>query len=256
MKKFYSLVLVGVLGITTMFGQGFGASLDYAMWNGAMTDTSENPSSIIIGVSYTHNLSAKMDLVGSAGYGIGFDVVPLKADLKYSITNKLSANLGMGMYMISDEVYDANAIGVLVDGSDAGREEKSTNEFGINLGLGYQITSALSLGFNYNMIKSGDYDFNGMQFGLAYSFGGNSEEKDKKVPAKSAPVKEDKKAAKEKAAQEKASKEKASKEKASKEKAAQEKAAKEKAAQEKAAQEKAAQEKAAQEKAAKEDSPE
>ena len=49
MKKFYSLVLVGVLGITTMFGQGFGASLDYAMWNGAMTDTSENPSSIIIG---------------------------------------------------------------------------------------------------------------------------------------------------------------------------------------------------------------
>jgi hypothetical protein len=224
MKKFYSLVLVAILATTTMFGQGFGASLDYAMWNGAMTDTSENPSSIIIGVSYTHNLSAKMDLVGSAGYGIGFEVVPLKADLKYSITNKLSANLGMGMYMISDSTYDKKAIGVLVDGN---REDKSTNEFGINLGLGYQITSALSLGFNYNMIKSGDYDFNGMQFGLAYSFGGNSEEKDKKVPAKSAAVKEDKKAAQEKAAQEKASKEKAAQEKAAKEKAAKEKAAKE-----------------------------
>jgi opacity protein-like surface antigen len=183
MKKIYSLVLVGVLGITTMFGQGFGASLDYAMWNGAMTDTSENASSIIIGVSYTHNLSAKMDLVGSVGYGIGFAILPIKADLKYSITNKLSANLGMGMYMISDEVYDANAIGVKEEGSTEA-VEGSTNEFGINLGLGYQITSALSLGFNYNMIKSGDYDFNGMQFGLAYSFGGKSSDNEETKESK------------------------------------------------------------------------
>ncbi|MDA1009602.1 MAG: outer membrane beta-barrel protein [Bacteroidetes bacterium] len=183
MKKIYSLVLVGVLGITTMFGQGFGASLDYAMWNGAMTDTSENASSIIIGVSYSYNLSEKMDLVGSVGYGIGFAILPIKADLKYSITNKLSANLGMGMYMISDEVYDANAIGVKEEGSTEA-VEGSTNEFGINLGLGYQITSALSLGFNYNMIKSGDYDFNGMQFGLAYSFGGKSSDNEETKESK------------------------------------------------------------------------
>jgi len=177
MKKFYSLLVVAILATTTMFAQGFGASLDYAMWDGVMienSDATESPSgSTILSVNYTHNLSEKMDLVGSVGYGMGFGVLPMKADLNYGITNKLSANLGMGLYMISDSTYTANAVGVAEEGSTE-VVEGSTNEFGMNLGLSYQLTSALSLGFNYNMIKSGDYDFNGMQFGLAYSFGGKS----------------------------------------------------------------------------------
>jgi opacity protein-like surface antigen len=177
MKKIYSLIVVAVLGTTTMFGQGFGLSLDYAMWNGAMIENSESTGSTILAVNYTHNLSEKMDLVGSVGYGMGFGVVPMKVDLNYGITNKLSANLGMGLYMISDSTYDANAIGVAEEGS-TDVIEGSTNEFGMNLGLSYQLTSALSLGFNYNMIKSGDYDFNGLQFGLAYSFGGKSSDKE------------------------------------------------------------------------------
>tara|TARA_B110000003_G_scaffold273739_1_gene312104 strand:+ start:224 stop:745 length:522 start_codon:yes stop_codon:yes gene_type:complete len=168
MKKIYSLIVVAILGTTTMFGQGLGASLDYAMWNGTMIEDSETKGSTILAVNYTHNLSEKMDLVGSVGYGMGFGVVPMKADLNYGIANKLSANLGLGIYIIDDETYDANAIGV--DG-----EEASANEFGVNLGLSYQVTSAISLGFNYNMIKmNGDYDFNGMQFGLSYAFGGQS----------------------------------------------------------------------------------
>ena len=172
-------MVVAILGTTTMFGQGLGASLDYAMWSGTMIENSETTGSTIIAVNYTHNLSEKMNLVGSVGYGMGFGVVPMKADLNYGITNKLSANLGMGLYMISDSTYDANAIGVAEQGStDA--IEGSANEFGINLGLSYQVTSAISLGFNYNMIKSGDYDFNGMQFGLSYAFGGKSTDKEPK----------------------------------------------------------------------------
>ena len=167
MKKIYSLMVVVILGTTTMFGQGLGASLDYAMWNGKMIENSETTGSTILAVNYTHNLSEKIDVIGSVGYGMGFGVLPMKADLNYGITNKLSANLGMGLYMISDSTYKANAIGV-------DEEEGSTNEFGINIGLSYQVTSAISLGFNYNMIKSGDYDFNGMQFGLSYAFGGQS----------------------------------------------------------------------------------
>jgi len=177
MKKIYSLMVVVILGTTSMFGQGLGASLDYAIWNGTMIEDSETKGSTILAVNYTHNLSEKMDLVGSVGYGIGFGVVPMIADLNYGITNKLSANLGMGLYMIDNETYDANAIGV--DG-----EEASVNEFGVNLGLSYQVTSAISLGFNYNMIKSGDYDFNGMQFGLSYDFGGKSTDKVKKKATK------------------------------------------------------------------------
>ena len=170
-------MVVAILGTTTMFGQGLGASLDYAMWNGTMIENSETTGSTILAVNYTHNLSEKMDLVGSVGYGMGFGVVPMKADLNYGITNKLSANLGMGLYMISDETYEGNSKGV--DG-----EDYSLNEFGINLGLSYQVTSAISLGFNYNMIKSGDYDFNGMQFGLSYAFGGKSTDDKKEIEKK------------------------------------------------------------------------
>ena len=172
-------MVVAILTTTTMFAQGFGASLDYAMWNGAMIENAESSGSIIIGANYTYNVSEKMDVVGSVGYGLGFGVLPLKADLSYGITDKISANLGMGMYMISDSTYDANAIGVPEEGStDA--VEGSTTEFGINLGLAYQVTSAISLGFNYNMIKGGDYDFNGMSFGLSYAFGTKSSEKKEK----------------------------------------------------------------------------
>ena len=182
MKKIYSLMVVAILGTTTMFGQGLGASLDYAMWNGTMIENSESTGSTILAVNYTHNLSEKMDVVGSVGYGIGFGVVPLKADLNYGITDKISANLGLGIYMISDSTYDANAVGVVDVDAPNEAVEGSANEFGINLGLSYQVTSAISLGFNYNMIKSGDYDFNGMQFGLSYAFGSSSEKGDK--PAK------------------------------------------------------------------------
>ena len=169
-------MVVAILGTTTMFGQGFGASLDYAMWNGAMIENSESTSSVMLGVNYTHSISEKMDVVGSAGYGMGFGVTALKADLNYGITSKISANVGMGIYMISDSTYTENAKGVLEEGAPT-RLEASTNEFGINLGLSYQVTSAIALGFNYNMIKGGDYDFNGMQFGLSYAFGSKSSDK-------------------------------------------------------------------------------
>ena len=181
MKKFYILVVVAILGTTTMFGQALSASLDYAIWNGAMIENSEATGSTIFAVNYTHNLNEKMDLVGSVGYGMGFEVIPMKAVLNYGISSKLSANLGMGLYMISDSTYTANAVGVVDVDAPNTAVDASTNEFGINLGLGYQLTSALSLGFNYNMIKSGDFDFNGMQFGLAYSFGGKSSDKEPKT---------------------------------------------------------------------------
>ena len=110
MKKIYSLIVVAVLGTTTMFGQGFGLGLDYAMWNGTMTENSDTASaasaaSTILSVNYTHELNDKTDLVGSLGYGMGFEVITMKADLNYGITEKLSANLGMGLYMISDSIY-------------------------------------------------------------------------------------------------------------------------------------------------------
>ncbi|MDC3394742.1 hypothetical protein OAX10_00160 [Flavobacteriales bacterium] len=39
MKKIYSLMVVAILGTTTMFGQGFGAGLDYMMLSGTMIES-------------------------------------------------------------------------------------------------------------------------------------------------------------------------------------------------------------------------
>ncbi|MBF90167.1 MAG: hypothetical protein CMP75_00150 [Flavobacteriales bacterium] len=170
MKKF-SLLLIAVFSITTAFSQNLSVNLGYGMWNGEMTHHAESSSSILIGANYNQELSEKLDLQGSLSYGIGYSILPLQSSLIYNFSEKLNLKVGMGLYMISDESYKEHATGV--DGNEA-----STNEFGMNMGLGYSINDEILLGFDYSMIKSGDYDFNGMMFGLSYSLGKKSEKSD------------------------------------------------------------------------------
>ena len=169
MKKI-TLFFIAVFSITTAFSQGLSTNLGYAMWNGEMTHDSDSPSSILIGVNYTHELSEKLDLQGSLSYGIGYGILPLQSSLIYNISEKLNLKVGMGLYMISDDSYEDHAM-------EIGNDDPSTNEFGMNMGLGYNLNDKISLGFDYNMIKSGDNDFNGMMFGLAYSLGNKKSEK-------------------------------------------------------------------------------
>ena len=197
-------MVVAILGTTTMFGQGFGVGLDYMMLSGTMVkDTAGNAveyladandteatavssSSAVLSLNYTHNLSEKMDLVGSVGYGMGFGIVPLKASLSYGFSPSISANLGMGLYMITDDSYvptgyadGANADGYLA--TDPGATG-STNEFGMNLGLKYHMNN-IGIGLGYEMIKGGDHSsLNAFTIGLSYAFGSSSEKGDK--PAK------------------------------------------------------------------------
>jgi len=196
--------VVAILGTTTMFGQGFGVGLDYMMLSGTMVkDTAGNAveyladandteatavssSSAVLSLNYTHNLSEKMDLVGSVGYGMGFGIVPLKASLSYGFSPSISANLGMGLYMITDDSYvptgyadGANADGYLA--ADPGATG-STNEFGMNLGLKYHMNN-IGIGLAYEMIKDSDHSsLNAFTIGLSYAFGSSSEKGDK--PAK------------------------------------------------------------------------
>jgi len=197
-------MVVAILGTTTMFGQGFGVGLDYMMLSGTMVkDTAGNAveyladandteatavssSSAVLSLNYTHNLSEKMDLVGSVGYGMGFGIVPLKASLSYGFSPSISANLGMGLYMITDDSYvptgyadGANADGYLA--ADPGATG-STNEFGMNLGLKYHMNN-IGIGLAYEMIKDSDHSsLNAFTIGLSYAFGSSSEKGDK--PAK------------------------------------------------------------------------
>jgi hypothetical protein len=179
MKKTITLLCAGLLTLG-LSAQNFGAGLDYMMLSGTMVkvangdpvkygDNNENEvsgSSAVLNVNYTHNLSEKLDMVGSVGYGMGFGLVPMKASLSYGISSSISANLGMGMYMITDDGYEPAG----VEG-----EEGSPNEFGLSLGLKYHM-DAIGIGLGYEMIKGGD-DFitlNAFTIGFSYAFGGKS----------------------------------------------------------------------------------
>ena len=188
MRKIYTLIVVGILGTTTLFGQGFDLGLDYMMLSGTMIENSDgNPvkhdgedvsgSSIVLNLNYTYNLSKKLDVIGYLGYGLGFELVPIKASLSYGISSSLSANLGMGLYMITDDSYVPAEITVSDD-----TWKGSSNEFGLDFGVNYQM-DAIGVAVGYNMIK--DYDtktLNAITLGISYAFGSASEKADK--PAK------------------------------------------------------------------------
>ena len=177
MKKIYSLMVVAILGTTTMFGQGFGVGLDYMMLSGTMIESESgiavkntegedvSGSSAVLNLNYTYNLSEKLDMVGSVGYGMGFGLVPMKLGVSYGIASNISANLGMGMYMITDDGYNPTG----VEG-----EEGSANEAGYSAGIAYHMND-IGIGLGYEMIKSdGEISLNSFTIGLSYSFGGGS----------------------------------------------------------------------------------
>ena len=179
--RYLYLIIFTLFGSTSVFSQNLGVSLENTMWSGDMiryiyTDVIEEntntKNSIILGLNYNYNLSDNLDMVGSVGYALGFEILPLKANLHYTISDKFSANIGMGLYMISDSVYTHNAKGTLIDNEWT---NPSTNEFGVNFGISYSLTSNIALTGNYNMLKNGDYDFNGISFGLSYNLGNKKE---------------------------------------------------------------------------------
>ena len=78
------------------------------------------------------------------------------------------------MYMITDDSYDPQEVTI-------GENEwkGSSNEFGINLGVTYQMNN-IGIGLGYDMIKGGDdfYTLNAFTIGLSYGLGGYSSSSD------------------------------------------------------------------------------
>jgi hypothetical protein len=196
MKKTISLLCVGLLTLG-LSAQNFGVGLDYMMLSGTMvkdadgnavsytpvgeTTASEvSSSSAVLNLNYTHSINDDMSVVASAGYGMGFGLVPMKASLSYGISSSISANIGMGMYMITDDGYEP------FEGKIGDDEWKgSSNELGMSLGLKYHM-DAIGVGLGYEMIKGGDHSsLNAFTIGLSYSFGGNSSSGGEAAPSDS-----------------------------------------------------------------------
>ena len=183
MKKTITLLFSTflALGMSAQFSVG----LDYMMLSGTMVEdidgnaaiyvpegeTEEvevSGSSSVLNVSYTHSLSEKLDMVGSVGLGMGFKLVPMKASLSYAITSKIDVNVGMGMYMISDDSY------VPYEGKIGDDEWKgSSNEAGMNFGVAYNMND-IGIGVGYDMIKSGVTTLDAITISFSYGFGGTS----------------------------------------------------------------------------------
>ena len=178
MKNIFTFIAISIFSMSTTFAQNFGISLDNTIWSGDMVRYIYSPkvenytstNSVILGLNYNYNLSENLDLGASAGYAFGFEIIPLKANFNYKISDKISANMGMGIYIISDSVYRHNSIGLLDEDTEI-LKDPSLNEFGINFGMSYELNSSIDLTANFNFVKSGDYDFNGISFGLSYAFG-------------------------------------------------------------------------------------
>jgi hypothetical protein len=205
MKKTITFLCAGLLTLG-LSAQNFGVGLDYMMLSGTMVkDTAGNAvsyvadgetestdvsgSSAVLNLNYTYSINDDMSAVLSAGYGMGFGIVPLKAGISYGFSPSLSANVGMGLYMITDDSYVPNgsADGVLPDDYDANDPgaSGSTNELGMNLGLKYHMNN-IGIGLGYEMIKGGDHSsLNSFTIGLSYSFGGGSGDS---APADAAPA--------------------------------------------------------------------
>ncbi len=196
MKKTITLLFAGLLtfGVSA---QDFGLGLDYMMLSGTMikdadgnavsyvpegeTEAKEvSSSSAVLNLSYAYSLNDDMSVIGSVGYGMGFGLIPMKASLSYGLTSSISANLGMGLYMISDDSYVPTGWkdGSYPDDYDANDPGAtgSKNELGMSLGVKYHM-NAIGVGLGYEMIKGGDHSsLNAFTIGLSYSFGGGASE--------------------------------------------------------------------------------
>ena len=198
MKKTITLLFATflALGMSAQFSVG----VDYMMLSGTMIEdtagnattyggaandsTETKASSIVLTLKYSKELNEKMMGSVSVGYGMGFGLIPMKLGVSYAITPKLTADLGMGLYMITDEVNgyapEASAEGAVDADGEALDWKGSKNDFGGSLGLSY-ILNNISLGIGYDMIKGGDNNtLNAITIGLSYAFGGEKQEEVKK----------------------------------------------------------------------------
>jgi opacity protein-like surface antigen len=161
MKKTITLLFAGLLTLG-ISAQNFGLGVDYMMLSGTMVEESDHhdhdhdhgdedelsTSSAVLNLSYSYSINDDMSVIGSVGYGMGFGLIPMKAKFNYGITDKIHANVGIGMYMITDESYDPKEVTI---GEDEWKG--STNEFGMSMGVSYAVMNNIGVSLGYEMIK-------------------------------------------------------------------------------------------------------
>ena len=149
------------------FFDNFIISADYNLINAMHLDgvDEQDLSSFVIKIKKDINLSNNFNLNGSVGYSLGFEYIPIELGFSYMLINNLSANIGCGLYSITDDRW----VTLGLDG-----EEPSDNDFGLYFGIDYMLNDNIGLQITYNSIESPeDIEANSMSltslsFGLSY----------------------------------------------------------------------------------------
>ena len=149
------------------FFDNFIISADYNLINAMHLDgvDEQDLSSFVIKIKKDINLSNNFNLNGSVGYSLGFEYIPIELGFSYMLINNLSANIGCGLYSITDDRW----VTLGLDG-----EEPSDNEFGLYFGIDYMLNNNIGLQINYNSIESPEdvevssMSLTSLSFGLSY----------------------------------------------------------------------------------------
>ena len=149
------------------FFDNFIISADYNLINAMHLDgvDEQDLSSFVIKIKKDINLSNNFNLNGSVGYSLGFEYIPIELGFSYMLINNLSANIGCGLYSITDDRW----VTLGLDG-----EEPSDNDFGLYFGIDYMLNDNIGLQINYNSIESSEdvevssMSLTSLSFGLSY----------------------------------------------------------------------------------------
>ena len=149
------------------FFDNFIISADYNLINAMHLDGVDelDLSSFVIKIKKDINLSNNFNLNGSVGYSLGFEYIPIELGFSYMLINNLSANIGCGLYSITDDRW----VTLGLDG-----EEPSDNDFGLYFGIDYMLNDNIGLQINYNSIESPEdievssMSLTSLSFGLSY----------------------------------------------------------------------------------------
>jgi hypothetical protein len=125
----------------------------------------DNLSSFVLKLKKDFTLNNNLNLYTSIGYSLGFEYLPLEFGFSYEIIDNLSANIGCGLFSLTDDRWVTKGL----DG-----EEPSNNEFGLVFGVDYMLNDKIGIQINYNNIESAEdivlasMSLNSLSFGVSY----------------------------------------------------------------------------------------
>jgi hypothetical protein len=125
----------------------------------------DNLSSFVLKLKKDLILNKNLNLYTSLGYSFGFEYLPLEFGLSYEVIDNLSANIGCGLFLITDDRW-------VTYGEDG--DEASNNEFGLVFGVDYSLNDKIGIQINYNAIEAAEdvelasLSLNSLSFGVSY----------------------------------------------------------------------------------------